>query len=681
MITTEKKESLPLRIQDIKPSVKSVSVRITMQNKEDLSRVLEVIDQLPQSYIDDYGIWTTVGMVLKDLGGNVGQWELWSRSSSKYSQGECQKKWHSFKGGGRKTAGVGSIMEYAKECGIDIPKSSGLSLAGLIKPDKILFDWNWLNDAIIEQPPLGTDLSQDIQAYANIMFSPTDIVCFNQKAENRDGKWVPMGIGNWCEARNLGEAINKHNSDHGVWVRINPFDGKGVSDKNVVDHRYALVESDTLSIEKQVAVYQELDLPIKILVHSGGKSAHAIVKIDADNYDEYQARVDYLYDVLDANGMDVDRQNRNPARLSRLPGVMRGENPQYIMGIEMGKKTWDQWHHYIELRNDNMPPLEKFDDMAIDPPEKAEAIIENVVRRGHKMSISSASKAGKSFLLTNLSHCLANGTEWLGMNCRKSKVLYCNLEISRESFNNRLIDVAEANGHPLNNSGNLVVWNLRGKPCGLRSFAPKLLRKMKDGGFEVLILDPYYKTMEGDENSAKDVTELVNLFDVITEQSGVTLITVGHYSKGKQGAKAAQDRQSGSGVLARDPDAIIALTPLEDYPKVFRMEFDLREFPPHKPIDLETKVTGEEGRTVMTHVLTTHYKSIPLAGSLGMMKKNDQLCAILLDKIINVLWQGKQGIVYMDDVCRYSGLPGDKVEYVLLSCGSRHKIDGRRIVK
>ena len=39
---------------------------------------------------------------------------------------------------------------------------------------------------------------------------------------------------------------------------------------------------------------RELELPIAVLVYSGGKSVHAIVKIDAPNYDEYRRRVDFL---------------------------------------------------------------------------------------------------------------------------------------------------------------------------------------------------------------------------------------------------------------------------------------------------------------------------------------------------------------------------------------------------
>lgn len=57
-----------------------------------------------------------------------------------------------------------------------------------------------------------------------------------------------------------------------------------------------------------------MQLPIACLVYSGGKSLHAIVRVDAPNYEEYRKRVDFLYEVCDKNGLKVDRQNRNPSR-------------------------------------------------------------------------------------------------------------------------------------------------------------------------------------------------------------------------------------------------------------------------------------------------------------------------------------------------------------------------------
>ena len=99
------------------------------------------------------------------------------------------------------------------------------------------------------------------------------------------------------KAKDMLDVIGDYNPDVGAWIRINPVDGNGCKTDNVTDFRYALVESDVMEIEKQNAVIRELELPVACLVHSGGKSLHAVVRVDAADYSEYRKRVDYLYNI------------------------------------------------------------------------------------------------------------------------------------------------------------------------------------------------------------------------------------------------------------------------------------------------------------------------------------------------------------------------------------------------
>ena len=86
-----------------------------------------------------------------------------------------------------------------------------------------------------------------------------------------------------------------------------------------------------------------LALPIAAMVTSGGKSIHAIVHIDASNAAEYRDRVEMLYTILANKGMVVDTQNKNPSRLSRLPGCIRGNNKQTLVGTNFGYANWTEW--------------------------------------------------------------------------------------------------------------------------------------------------------------------------------------------------------------------------------------------------------------------------------------------------------------------------------------------------
>ena len=78
--------------------------------------------------------------------------------------------------------------------------------------------------------------------------------------------------------------------------------------------RFGLVECDDVPVNEQYAMYKKLKLPIAALVHSGGKSIHAIVRIDAETYEEYVKRMDFIYNACQKNGLNVDTKNRNPSR-------------------------------------------------------------------------------------------------------------------------------------------------------------------------------------------------------------------------------------------------------------------------------------------------------------------------------------------------------------------------------
>ena len=120
-----------------------------------------------------------------------------------------------------------------------------------------------------------------------------------------------------------------------------------------------------MEIEKQNAIIRELELPVACLVHSGGKSLHAVVRVDASDYKEYRSRVDYLYKVCEKNGLKVDNQNRNPSRLSRMPGVTRNGKKQFLVDMNIGKQSWEEWHEWIESINDDLPEPERLEDVCV----------------------------------------------------------------------------------------------------------------------------------------------------------------------------------------------------------------------------------------------------------------------------------------------------------------------------
>lgn len=560
----------------------------------DLIPLLEYIDPSVLSYQD----WVNVGMALKQEGYTAMDWDVWSQKDTiRYKKGECFKKWDSFQGGSLGTVTGATITQMAKENGwVSEYASSGdfreLDWNDTIDKDYRIIDKHWVESKEIREPSDDKwSPVNEIITYLQTIFESTDKVGYvletytipgkvegeviykpTQGASSRTaGELIELLQG--CNG-DIGAVFGDYKEEAGAWIRFNPLDGKGVKNDNVTDFRYALVESDSMELGKQYALFKELELPIAALVHSGKKSLHAIVKVDARDYQEYRKRVDYIYQICKKNGLDIDTQNRNPSRLSRMPGIMRNGKKQFLIDTNIGKTNYEEWYQWIEDLNDDLPDPEGLAESWDDMPELAPELIKGVLRQGHKLLMAGPSKAGKSFALIELSIAIAEGIQWLGWECTQGKVLYVNLELDRPSALHRFKDVYAAMGVPANNIQNIDIWNLRGKTVPMDKLAPKLIRRSLKKNYIAIIIDPIYKVLTGDENSADQMAHFTNQFDKVATELGCSVIYCHHHSKGSQGGKKSMDRASGSGVFARDPDALIDLVELELTEDLIKLRVD-----------------------------------------------------------------------------------------------------------
>lgn len=549
------------------------------------NNLLELLSYIPPASLS-YTEWINVGMALKHEGYTASDWDSWSKNDARYHSGECYTKWDSFQGTSSPVTG-GTIFHLAVEHGF-VPSTmhddgrGALDWDASIKYDNDyqLLDKSYIDGKEIHEPKHWNPV-QEIVKYLDTLFQSDDIVAYStesyaktNEATGEVEKYLPKKgaydrtAGELidqllrCDGK-INEVLGDYNEHAGAWVRFNPMDGKGVKNENVAQFRYALVESDNMDLEKQNAIVRELELPIATLVYSGSKSIHAVVRIEATNKEEYKKRVDYLYKICKKNGLNVDEQNKNPSRLSRLPGFMRGDKKQFIIDTNIGKTSWDEWYQHIEDLNDELPDPESLIDFWEDMPPLAPELIKGVLRQGHKMLIAGPSKAGKSFALINMSIAIAEGHRWFGWECTQGKVLYVNLELDRASCLHRFRDVYKAMGIEARNISNIDIWNLRGKTVPMDKLAPKLIRRAYKKGYIAVIIDPIYKVLTGDENSADQMAHFTNQFDKVATELGSSVIYCHHHSKGSQGGKKSMDRASGSGVFARDPDALIDLVELE----------------------------------------------------------------------------------------------------------------------
>jgi regulatory protein RepA len=581
-----------------------------MENKEIITDCLKYID--PSSL--DYMEWCQVGMALKAEGYDCDIWDEWSRNDDRYKEGNCERKWNTFGNVGVTGA---TIVMMAKERGWEPerkgqPKLSYNNHSLSIEfsdeiPSENIVQEGWLETDEFKEPGDEWNDVKDASDYLQALFDPSDVIGYVMQSRfiPDKNKYIPADKGTYTvtcgqvldelsRSKSIDKAFGTYDKKGGAWIRFNPLDGNGVKNDNVTEFKYALIESDNMDLSTQLAIINELKLPCAAIVYSGSKSVHAIVHIDAHSYSEYRSRVEYLFKICEKNGLSLDKQNKNPSRLSRLPGCYRGEHKQFLIGVNKGLGDYDEWLDYIDEIDDNLPNVDSLTDLFDNPPVLAPCVIDGILRQGRKMILSSTSKAGKTHLLIDLAFAFAEGMNWLGHRCKQCKVLYINLEVADDTFKKDVLaeylykGMAGAECH----LENLVPWNLRGKAEGIGKIKRSIIRKAKSIGAEVIILDPLYKVMDGDENSNSDVGRMCREFDDIAQQTGASIIYAHHYAKGNSSQKSVIDRGAGAGAFARDPDAILSLTQLDWYSvndpgkKAYRLESSLREFASIEPINI-----------------------------------------------------------------------------------------------
>jgi RecA-family ATPase len=564
----------------------------------DREKILSALNHINPSDLN-YSEWCTVGMALKAEGLPCSTWDDWSRNDTRYEYGACAKKWDSFNSDG---VTIATVIKMAQDRGWTYSQS---------------LDWDdpldYYEEVISSHVPVDKMEPWKMAVeYLEALFEEDEYVGFVTEAihkSDRD-KWIPANAGYNLKAgrllkvlkrtKSLEDAFGTLNEESGAWIRINPTDGEGGSNKNITRWDYALVESDSLSIEDQKKILIALKLPIVALVESGGKSVHAIVKVEASDSKEYAQRVAFLYDELAKRNFIVDTQNKNCSRLSRLPGATRGDKVQELIATNLGCKSWLEWIDHLNGITDALPPIKTFGEMLDNPPQLAYELIAGILRVGNKMIITGDSKSGKTCLTQELAVDIAEGRKWLGkFQCKQGKVLYLNFEVQEASMFERFRKIYKSIGG-CTEKNNLHIWDLRGYACPLDEISGQVIARCREVEYAAIILDPIYKIQGGDENSASDIANFCNEMDHIARETGASVIYNHHHAKGSQGEKKAIDRGSGSGVFARDPDAIVDLSilsidretehlvasHLQSHEMPMKMEFNLREFMSPDPINL-----------------------------------------------------------------------------------------------
>jgi hypothetical protein len=86
---------------------------------------------------------------------------------------------------------------------------------------------------------------------------------------------------------------------------------------------YLVLESDTAPVDLWLRALVQLELRVAAVFHSGGKSVHALIRVDARSKSEFDDCARLVGQVLGCLGADVQALKGLP--MSRVPGVLRVE--------------------------------------------------------------------------------------------------------------------------------------------------------------------------------------------------------------------------------------------------------------------------------------------------------------------------------------------------------------------
>ena len=312
-----------------------------------------------------YSDWFKVACALKHEGYAYEIFRDWSAKAPKrFDEDACRKTWESIGEDHDGKVSMGTLHWMAgQSCSPEqerIDESAEKSILSV--PVSVVKTSETSETSPLPEPESVDEMAEQAYEFISSLFRPGEHFELVLKRGCKDGKYFPSrSKENVClfnpeersaflsslKAYLVENSPGLGKAPSGAWVSLNPIGeaenltGNAPSDKDVIAFRYALVEADDLSREEQWRKLSGLNLPIKCVTWSGGKSLHAIVKIEAGaDLALYKERVGKLYRYLEEHHFPADVANKNPSRLTRIPGFYRDGDKQYLFARESGPKTW-----------------------------------------------------------------------------------------------------------------------------------------------------------------------------------------------------------------------------------------------------------------------------------------------------------------------------------------------------
>lgn len=204
------------------------------------------------------------------------------------------------------------------------PKPKPMTAAAFIARGDGATEADWF-----EASPVRIDWEpgpRDAAALLRCLYRPAERVFCGERYGGGEG--VRMAA-DWIAAFDDGRPVPPHFIPNPLTGREHPLaDGKlsRRGDSAVAGFLYAVAEFDGMDKASQLALWWGFrSAPIVALIDSGGKSVHAILRVECANREEWERDIEGQLFPCVLVPLGCDPACRNEARLSRLPGHYRAE--------------------------------------------------------------------------------------------------------------------------------------------------------------------------------------------------------------------------------------------------------------------------------------------------------------------------------------------------------------------
>jgi hypothetical protein len=312
----------------------------------------------------------------------------------------------------------------------------------------------------------------------------------------------------------------KKYDNQGIWVGLNTNQGH--------DHqkyRHMLLEVVGLELGRQLSFFRTFNLPCSAIVNCAGRSLQAWIRVDARSREEFEERGRFLQRTFGELGFELQLHDLDSQVLAWAPGVMHGGKQAYLLDLECGAQSWEDWKAWADSYLDGDPLVEPSTNYS-EIPQKSLELVEGFFRTGHRVAFVGDSGTGKTLSLVDLALSVAQGDDWLGWHTEEGRVLFVNLESDAATLAGLCHSVATARGFdPVHERLDfLQLLGVQKSPGAMAEFLLSRLdslRKWEKKRYSAVLIDAAGRwNLQNTEN----LVALGHLLDRLCVQGGVAVV-------------------------------------------------------------------------------------------------------------------------------------------------------------